>query len=451
MIHAGVPETVPTVKFQLYIVFADLLLCRVCRADGRIARRMFVLGRGKCRFPVAYPLIIHTYRVGNGDHSLFSVNTALLLCGRDGHKFQGGLNVVPVSDLRNVEIGMSCRCRHIKLGSIALIPRKPVVIDRGDLVDRAAGKNVVLLFYLRPGMGAMFTACFLKRGHIDGQCFRIGIHVGIDLNQQLAQRFINVVRLAQPLEIGSAIGCTGAAADRSHRRIEGVPLFFLCEPIVQVQFVEVAKAKNRCAIGILQFFCRFNRRFGAEHLISAVLVLIGQGTGGDEDDQSPVLAGLFVIRCDLCQPFCQLQPGVHTGGLCVPGHHLICVDDILGVGNAHKHILIGRIRKIAVRHPRQRFAVVPFHLAPLGPSLCGVERRGMVFTGIIACIQTLVHGRIQLFPRILICNIGIRSAGIIEASITRDRHPVFAACRGRRDGIQHLLHGVKNIRPFLSI
>ena len=347
---------------------------------------------------------------------------------------------------------MSYRRRHIKLGSIVrTIPRKPVVIHRGDLVDRAAGKNVVLRFYLRPGMGDRFTARFLKRGHIDGQSFRIGIHVGIDLNQQLAQRFINVVRLAQPLEIGSAIGCIGAAADRSHRRIEVVPLFLLCEPIFQVQFVEVAKAKNRCAIGFLQIVCRFDRRFGAERLISAALVLIGQGTGGDEDDQIPVLAGRFFLLCDLCQLFCQLQPGVHTGGLCVPGHHLICVDDILGVGNAHKHIVIGLIRKIAVRHLRQRFFVVFFHLAPLGPSLCGVEHRGMVFTGIIACIQTLVLGRIQLFPRILICDIGIRSAGIIDASITRNRHPVFAVCRGRRDGIQHLLHGVKNIRPFLSI
>ena len=346
---------------------------------------------------------------------------------------------------------MSCRCRHIKLGSIALILRKPVVIDRGDLVDRAAGKNVVLLFYLRPGMGGMFTACFLKRGHIDGQSFRIGIHVGIDLNQQLTQRFINVVRLAQPLEIGSAIGCTVSAADRSHRRIEGVPLFFLCAPIVQVQFVEVAKAKNRCAIGFLQSVCRYNRRFGAEHLISAVLVLIGQGTGGDEDDQIPVLAGRFMSLCDLCQPFCQLQPGVHTGGLCVPGHHRICVDDLLGVGNAHKHIFIGLIRKIAGRHLRQRFFVVFFHLAPLGPSVCGVEHRVTLFTGIIACIQTLVRGRIQLFPRILICDIGIRIAGIIDASISRDRHAVLFACRGRRDGIQHLLHGVKNILPFLSI
>ena len=352
---------------------------------------------------------------------------------------------------------MSYRCRHIKLGSFVLIiPLKPVVIDRGDLVDRAAGKNVVLRFYLRPVMEGMFTACFLKRVHIDGQFFRIGIHVGIDLNQQLAQRFINVVRLAQPLEIGSAIGCIGAAADRSHRLIEVFPLFFLCGPIVQVQFVEVAKAKNRCAIVFLQFFCRCNRRFGAERLISAALVLIGQGTGGDEDDQIPILAGLFlaglfVIRCDLCQLFCQLQPGVHTGGLCVPGHHLLCVDDILGVGNAHKHIVIGRIRKIAVRHLRQRLFVVSFQLAPLGPSRCGVEHRGVIFTGIIACIQTLVLGRIQLYPRILICDIGIRIAGIIDASITRNRHPVFAACRGRRDGIQHLLHGVKNIRTFLSI
>ena len=259
------------------------------------------------------------------------------------------------------------------------------------------------------------------------------------------------MRLAQPFEIGSAIGCTGAAADRSHRLIEVVPLCFLCEPIVQVQFVEVAKAKNRCAIVFLQFFCRFLRRFGAERLISAVLVLIGQGTGGDEDDQIPVLAGLFVILCDLCQLFCQLQPGVHTGGLCVPGHHLICVDDSLGVGNAHKHIAIGLILKIAVRHLRQRFFVVFFQLAPLGPSLCGVERRGIIFTGIIACIQTQVRGRIQLFPRILIFDIGIRIAGIIDASITRNRHPVCAACRGRRDGIQHLLHGVKNSRPFLSI
>lgn len=170
-----------------------------------------------------------------------------------------------------------------------------------------------------------------------------------------------------------------------------------------------------------------------------------------KNDQIPVLAVLFVIRCDLCQLFCQLQPGVHTGGLCVPGHHLICVDDILGVGNAHKHIVIGCIRKIAVRHLRQRLSVAPCHLAPLGPSLCGVELRGTIFTGIIACIQTLVLGRIQLFPRILIFDIGIRIAGIIDASITRNRHPVFAACRGRRDGIQHLLHGVKNIRPFLSI
>ena len=47
MIHVVVPETVPTVKFQLYILCADLLLARVCRADGRIARRMFVLGRVK--------------------------------------------------------------------------------------------------------------------------------------------------------------------------------------------------------------------------------------------------------------------------------------------------------------------------------------------------------------------------------------------------------------------
>ena len=47
LIHAVVPETVPTVKCQLYIVFADLLLCRGCRAEGRFARRMFVAGRGK--------------------------------------------------------------------------------------------------------------------------------------------------------------------------------------------------------------------------------------------------------------------------------------------------------------------------------------------------------------------------------------------------------------------
>ena len=135
----------------------------------------------------------------------------------------------------------------------------------------------------------------------------------------------------------------------------------------------------------------------------------------------------------------------------MPGHHLICVDDILGVGNAHKHIVIVLIRKIAVRHLRQRFFVAPCHLAPLGPSICGVERRDTTFTGIIACIQTRVLGRIQLFSRILICDIGIRIAGIIDASITRNRHPVFAACRGFRDGIQHLLHGVKNILPFLSI
>ena len=159
-----------------------------------------------------------------------------------------------------------------------------------------------------------------------------------------------------------------------------------------------------------------------------------------------------MILCDLCQPFCQLQPGVHTGGLCVPGHHLIRVDNILGIRNAHKHIAIVFIHKIAVRHLRQRrFFVVSFHPAPLGPSICGVEHRGMVSTGIIACIQTLVLGRIQLFPRILIFDIGIRIAGIIDASITRNRHPVFAACRGRRDGIQHLFHGVKNIRPFLPI
>lgn len=47
LIHVVVPETVPTVKFQLYILCADLLLSRVCRADGRIARRMFVSGRVK--------------------------------------------------------------------------------------------------------------------------------------------------------------------------------------------------------------------------------------------------------------------------------------------------------------------------------------------------------------------------------------------------------------------
>ena len=134
----------------------------------------------------------------------------------------------------------------------------------------------------------------------------------------------------------------------------------------------------------------------------------------------------------------------------MPGHHLFCVDDILGVGNAHKHIFIGLILKIAVRHLRQRSFVVSFQPAPLGPSICGVEHRGIIYTGIIACIQTLVLGRIQLYPRILICDIGIRIAGIIDASISRDRHAVFA-CRGCRDGIQHLLHGVKNILPFLSI
>jgi hypothetical protein len=61
---------------------------------------------------------------------------------------------------------------------------------------------------------------FLELPHIDIQAFRIWIDICVNLNQQLIERRINIMHLAQALEIGCAILCVGIAADSDHGFIE---------------------------------------------------------------------------------------------------------------------------------------------------------------------------------------------------------------------------------------
>ena len=82
---------------------------------------------------------------------------------------------------------------------------------------------MVFLFQFLPSMRDMrgrLCGFFLEVLHIDRQAFRIWIDICVNLNQQFIERLINIMHLAQALEIGCAIQCVGIAADSGHGFIE---------------------------------------------------------------------------------------------------------------------------------------------------------------------------------------------------------------------------------------
>lgn len=61
---------------------------------------------------------------------------------------------------------------------------------------------MVFPFQFLPSMRGMRCGFFLEVIHIDMQAFRIWIDICVNLNQQFIERLINIMHLAQALEMG---------------------------------------------------------------------------------------------------------------------------------------------------------------------------------------------------------------------------------------------------------
>ena len=352
---------------------------------------VLVVGRSEIRCPTPCPFIVHTDGIGNGNDCFYAVGSPFCVYRGNRLKAECRLNTVATADIGkaplDVQIGGCVKLRIV----VCIILLKAVIIYRGSFVDGTACKNMVFLFQFFPSMRDMrgrLCGFFLEVLHIDRQAFRIWIDICVNLNQQLIERRINIMHLAQAFEIGCAILCGGIAADSGHGFIEFCTLF-LRSHILQVQRTEVTKAEDGSAIIIFQFRCRCLCRFGAE-VLNVYAVLIGQRAGGNKDDKVAVLA---VCLCNFCQLLCDLQTCIHTGGTCVPRYHFININDILCIVNAHKDFIVAFIGKIAFRHLRQGcFFIVTCDFVPFCPTALGMEVRSIVFTGIIACVQAGVLG-----------------------------------------------------------
>ena len=79
---------------------------------------------------------------------------------------------------------------------------------------------MVILFQFLPSMRGMLCGFFLEVIHIDRQAFRIWIDICVNLNQQFIERRINIMHLAQALEIGGIVLVCCVAANFGHGFIE---------------------------------------------------------------------------------------------------------------------------------------------------------------------------------------------------------------------------------------
>ena len=187
-------------------------------------RGVLVVGRIEIRCPTPCPFIVHTDGIGNGNDCFYAVGSPFCVCRGNRLKAECRLNTVATADIGkaplDVQIGGCVKLRIV----VCIILLKAVIIYRGSFVDGTACKNMVFLFQFLPSM-RMLCGFFLEVIHIDLQAFRIWIDICVNLNQQLIERLINIMHLAQALEIGCAIRCGGIAADSGHGCIELCTLF----------------------------------------------------------------------------------------------------------------------------------------------------------------------------------------------------------------------------------
>ena len=178
--------------------------------------------------------------------------------------------------------------------------------------------------------------------HINTQLLGCALaDIGVDCGHQLVERLVDVVHLTESLEIVRA-ACRRIAADVRHGGVEEVPLLVgVVQRITafQVQLVEIAQTENGRAIGSLERVRRLDRRVRAQ-LLKIGAILVGERAGGDADDQISLLTGCLVLLGDLGKPLRDGQTGVHARRTGVPRHHLLGVDDLLGVADRQEHIVI---------------------------------------------------------------------------------------------------------------
>ena len=186
-------------------------------------RGVLVVGRIEIRCPTPCPFIVHTDGIGNGNDCFYAVGSPCCFCRGNRLKAECRLNTVATADIGKAPLDVQIGgCVKLRI-AVCIILLKAVIIHRGSFVDGTACKNMVFLFQFLPSMRDMrgrLCGFFLEVPHIDIQAFRIRIDICVNLNQQFIERLINIMHLAQALEIGCAIQCVGIAADSGHGFIE---------------------------------------------------------------------------------------------------------------------------------------------------------------------------------------------------------------------------------------
>lgn len=324
--------------------------------------------------------------------------------------------------------------------SAAVIAGEAVIIHRRDLADAAGGQDMVAVLQLVPAVSARALG---ESVHINTQLLGCALaDIGVDFGHQLVERLVDVVHLTESLEIVRA-ACRRIAADVRHGGVEEVPLLVgVVQRLTafQVQLVEIAQTENGRAIVFLERVRRLDRRIRAQLLISAA-VLVGERAGGDADDQISILTVYLVLLLgDLGKPLRDGQTGVHARRTGVPRHHLLGVDDLLGVADRQEHIVIV-ICQIVRRQLRQGRVIATIAFRPV------FLRMKAVF-GIIAGVQAVITARQRAGVERGI--IAVADAGVVDAAVARDRNAVLAAGGRLRHPVQQAFYGAQDFRALVA-